>query len=117
MVAATKTAIERKTERRPKTRPRSSSWPDLTNIKVVAVTRLSGTWGTCGQVEGHLGNWYTGCPKKTTFLKLKMIQNYRRVVFFGTPSYNNSVKDLEVDVGCCYAVAKPGKCLRKYWWL
>ena len=44
MVAVTKTAIERKTERRPKTRPRSSSWPDLTNIKVVAVTRLSGTW-------------------------------------------------------------------------
>ena len=48
MEAATKTATERKTERRPKTRPRSSSWPDLTNIKVVAVTRLSGTWVILG---------------------------------------------------------------------
>ena len=72
MVAATKTAIERKTERRPKTRPRSSSWPDLTNIKVVAVTRLSGTWIILG--------------------------------------YNHSVKDLDVDGGCCYAVANIGGC-------
>ena len=76
MVAATKTAIERKTERRPKTRPRSSSWPDLTNIKVVAVTRLSGTWIILG--------------------------------------YNHSVKDFDLDGGCCYAVAKSGKCCRTY---
>ena len=72
MVAATKTAIERKRERRPKTRPRSSSWPDLTNIKVVAVTRLSGTWVILG--------------------------------------YNDSVKDLDVDGGCCYAAEHIGGC-------
>ena len=42
--AATIAATSRKTERSPKTRPRSSSWPDLTSIRVVAVIRLRGTW-------------------------------------------------------------------------
>ena len=58
MEAATKTAIERKTERRPKTRPRSSSWPDLTNIKVVAVTRLSGTWIILRSAWGAPGSYW-----------------------------------------------------------
>ena len=75
MEAATKTAIERKTERRPKTRPRSSSWPDLTNIKVVAVTRLSGTWVILG--------------------------------------YNHSVKDLDVDGGCCYMLLQNQEIVRE----
>ena len=44
MDAATIAARRRKKESRPKTRPRSSSCPDLTSIKVVAVIRLRGTW-------------------------------------------------------------------------
>ena len=44
MDAATIAAARRNTERSPKTRPRSSSWPDLTSIRVVAVIRLRGTW-------------------------------------------------------------------------
>ena len=42
--AATIAARRRNRERSPKTRPRSSSWPDLTSIRVVAVIRLRGTW-------------------------------------------------------------------------
>ena len=44
MDAATIAARRRNKESRPKTRPRSSSCPDLTSIKVVAVIRLRGTW-------------------------------------------------------------------------
>ena len=44
MDAATIAARRRTKESRPKTRPRSSSCPDLTSIKVVAVIRLRGTW-------------------------------------------------------------------------
>ena len=44
MDAATSAARRRNKESRPKTRPRSSSCPDLTSIKVVAVIRLRGTW-------------------------------------------------------------------------
>ena len=44
MDAATIAARRRNKESRPKRRPRSSSCPDLTSIKVVAVIRLRGTW-------------------------------------------------------------------------
>ena len=70
MDAATIAARRRKKESRPKTRPRSSSCPDLTSIKVVAVIRLRGTWGRMRMVRRMI----TADVKVLVTLRMMMVR-------------------------------------------